>query len=489
MDTMIQNDGHHCHSVNAAQSVKNTNEKYSFFSFIVWVLKNVKSIVGFFSSRKTKMPDIKMNNRYIKVVFVGAGPVGLWTAIQTKLNNSKANVTMYDKRNAYDRNHTVRIDKHCFSSGIMKAEGNDTVEALKKLQDDINETKGYIRCDELEKRLKTIALNMRISVNSGEEVTAISSNKVFLGDDKEDSYGILVGADGAHSKIRKAMPKLESDEKVYFNALSPSDENDEFTNGMKRIYRVRVKYKVDESLCKKMNSDTRSWLKLVYPAIKPINSFVAEHVQRCPDGGAYINIDFFISDKKEIDFFYDKTETNSMEQPRRYNFKTPATLNELPQTLKEKILTWVGVRCQYLQDKTPQLDSFSIAPYYLGHYRAKEMSLITSENTAVLLTGDAAIGLPFMRSLNNGLHLGSNMGYQLANLENTTLQNVVSSIDIYQKIRYVKESFVSSLKRRVVSAALALINVSNRVPWQVNKFSNTQLANMRAATGLTTDTL
>lgn len=483
MDTAIKNSRRHdCHA-NAFKSVEHTNTKYNVFGFVVWIATKIKLFVGFFLSRKINLPDITLNARDIKIVFVGAGPVGLWTAIQTKLHNSEANITMYDKRASYERSHRVYIDTHCLSSGIMKAKGNATVEALKKLRDDINKTKGYIKCDEFEHRLQTIALAMGISVQHGEQVTAISSNKVFLGDSKEDNYDILIGADSAHSNVRKAMPKLESDEKVDFNTLSQSNEIGEFSNGIKRLYRVRVKYEVGESQCQKMNSTIKSCFKLVYPAIKPINSFVDEYIQPLSDGGAKINIDFFISDQKEIDFFYKNSKTNSTEQsqPLKYNFKTPASFNVLPKTLQEKILTWVGVRCKYFGDKNTRQKSFSIAPYYLGHYRAKELGLITSDSKCVLLTGDAAIGLPFMRSLNNGLHMGSDIGYKLAKLKNTSLQKVVSSINLYQKIRYWKESFLSSLKRFSIRVALAFIKVSNRVPWQVNKFSNASLANIRTA--------
>ncbi len=45
------------------------------------------------------------------VVFVGAGPVGLWTAVQLKLASPQTKVLMLEKYTAYQRSHVLQVDQ------------------------------------------------------------------------------------------------------------------------------------------------------------------------------------------------------------------------------------------------------------------------------------------------------------------------------------------------------------------------------------------
>ena len=44
------------------------------------------------------------------VVFVGAGPVGIWTAIQIQQRCPEADIVMYERHEKYQRNHVLRLD-------------------------------------------------------------------------------------------------------------------------------------------------------------------------------------------------------------------------------------------------------------------------------------------------------------------------------------------------------------------------------------------
>ncbi|HRE30351.1 MAG TPA: hypothetical protein PLD88_00115, partial [Candidatus Berkiella sp.] len=50
------------------------------------------------------------------VIVVGAGPVGLWSAIQLKLYNPTLNILMLEKHSEYQRSHTVKIDSESFKN-------------------------------------------------------------------------------------------------------------------------------------------------------------------------------------------------------------------------------------------------------------------------------------------------------------------------------------------------------------------------------------
>src|SRR4051794_27571662 len=52
------------------------------------------------------------------VVFVGAGPVGLWTAIQLKILQPKLNILMLEKYEKYQRNHVLRVSPASFKHSV-----------------------------------------------------------------------------------------------------------------------------------------------------------------------------------------------------------------------------------------------------------------------------------------------------------------------------------------------------------------------------------
>lgn len=45
-----------------------------------------------------------------EIVIVGAGPFGLWTAIQIKKRNPDTSVTIYERYEKYQRSHVLRLD-------------------------------------------------------------------------------------------------------------------------------------------------------------------------------------------------------------------------------------------------------------------------------------------------------------------------------------------------------------------------------------------
>ncbi len=44
------------------------------------------------------------------VVFVGAGPVGLWTAVQTKLLRPELDIAILEKNAVYSRSHVLKLN-------------------------------------------------------------------------------------------------------------------------------------------------------------------------------------------------------------------------------------------------------------------------------------------------------------------------------------------------------------------------------------------
>ena len=45
-----------------------------------------------------------------EIVFVGAGPIGLWTAVQIKLQRPDVTIIFKEKKEVYSRLHTLFLD-------------------------------------------------------------------------------------------------------------------------------------------------------------------------------------------------------------------------------------------------------------------------------------------------------------------------------------------------------------------------------------------
>ena len=122
------------------------------------------------------------------VVFVGAGPVGLWTAVQFRLANPEAPVLMLEKYAHYRRTHVLRVEKESFDG----AYDNSLLSTF------IAQTPRVVRTDELEFNLQRLATTLGIEIRRGENVLSLSALQARY------PSSAIVGADGAHSRIRKS---------------------------------------------------------------------------------------------------------------------------------------------------------------------------------------------------------------------------------------------------------------------------------------------
>jgi hypothetical protein len=128
-------------------------------------------------------------------VVLGAGPVGLWTAVQIKLRLPSESVVVYEKRAEYSRQQMIRLDSDAFwwSCG-------DDEHAVKTLKEIQNEGRG-VKLKDLETSLRELAMSLGVdfvtrTIVNGEELFGL-----------HPEAKAIIGADGRHSVFRDTVFK------------------------------------------------------------------------------------------------------------------------------------------------------------------------------------------------------------------------------------------------------------------------------------------
>lgn len=141
------------------------------------------------------------------VVIVGAGPIGITTACTIKAKNPEIAVCVIDKRPKPTRNHGLSIK-------------SDSVDAIQRvLQERIVDpnavanlgaifqgwSNNFIRTVKIEEDLRQEAEKMKVTVLRGKEYEVTPAHFEGELDKIFQSARIIIGADGAHSVVRKAV--------------------------------------------------------------------------------------------------------------------------------------------------------------------------------------------------------------------------------------------------------------------------------------------
>ncbi len=314
------------------------------------------------------------------IVVVGGGPVGLWTAIQAKKNNAALEITVYERYTEYQRSHVLRLEHASLLLwSKMKNDAAETafledVTGKRKLSQvfakSATASAVYIATNDLENALKDYAAKLGIHV---------IYKKIESPDEAEALHPecrLFVAADGARSKMR---------EDVF-----GKDILDETT--LQHI--VEMKYKADGKAGKLTMAEALKTAKLV-------ESQIFEYVGRERNGETPVTLRFFV-------------DNDTYEKMPEATFKKPLAHDDthLPATLAEDIKTYMAVRREKAGEHYQQ-GSGKLSKLTLSVYKAKKFAA-TRGGKAWFLAGDAAMGLPYFRSLNAGMIIGSQLGGILA---------------------------------------------------------------------------
>lgn len=323
------------------------------------------------------------------ILFVGAGPVGLLAAIQMKLHDPKSFILMLEKYKDYQRKHPLILNKDSFVDTHKDPEFQALINSLPKT----------IRTNELEEILLEFARKIGIEI----EYTNVTDCNELA---KKYSSKIIIGADGAHSIVRKQI------------------FNDEYQIKKTLQYICEIKYEV-EGKTRYLNTITEG-----IPALSYANHLISEFVGKEKEGKTPVSIRIFIDEET-----YKKMQEATFKNP--YNLKDKAKIES---ELYESINAWVTARRDFAQEKMIK-DSERISVTNLPVYACKKFVKNANDKTWFLV-GDAAFGVPFFRSLNNGILCSS----QLAK----TVHAMFNGIEIEDSYTSFKTSSVS--KREITPA-------------------------------------
>ena len=298
------------------------------------------------------------------VIFVGAGPVGLWTAIQLKLRNRLLNILMLEKYSDYQRKHVLLLNRSSFRGAVREGGFGDVIDSFTSV----------MRTSLLEEKLLSFAEKIGIQIL----IRKVDSVEELMKGFPETK--ILVGCDGSHSIVRDTLIKNK-------NPVSVRKDLQ---------FIVDVKYEV-YGKAKKM-----PMVKYGYPTLKLMNHVAVEYVGKEKNGRTAVTLRLII-DKKT----YKNMDGASFKNP--YYPSTHAS--QIGGKLMHSITTWLNVKALHLGEvRVP--GSEKVTPLKLSVYRSAEFcfnAMIPGIDRPLptYLVGDAAFGVPFFRALNNGFLCGS----------------------------------------------------------------------------------
>ncbi len=220
-----------------------------------------------------------------KICIIGAGPVGLWTAIQIKSQQQSVKITIIEKYQEYKRKHPLKLELNALNSIAIPLDARYK-NAIETMQTNIiskgnkkwNIASGKyinIRTNDLEKELKDTAIQLGIEIK----------NQAFKSiDELPQDVDYIIGADGAHSKVRKIV----------------CDNEENNTDRKTLQYVVEVKYEATSTEEGQDKIELKS-LKTKYPTQKLMHFFTDDYVGKPNRDNKYPVSVRFIIDKETYD--------------------------------------------------------------------------------------------------------------------------------------------------------------------------------------------
>lgn len=348
-----------------------------------------------------------------KVVIVGAGPVGLYTAIQLKLYDPSIKIQILEKYAQYQRKHVVKIDKTSFKDSHPDPKFQALLESLE----------GTVPTQKIEESLKEFASTLGIEIKNETVASCEALVKNYPDAD------LFIGADGAHSIVRK---EIFEDKKSKQNLQ----------------YVAEVKYEVQGA-----SRPLSLWSEAYDPLLKS-NHLVVEQVGKKQENDkTCVSLRVFL-DKKA----FQTIKSANFKNPYQW---TSTDKQKMDSQLVQTIDVWLKEREKILGDKIVD-GSIKISGVKLNVYQSDEV-VLEKHNKTWALVGDAAFGVPYFRSLNNGLVCANVLAkkiYSTLHNEQETVnksflgikwQQKVSPLQKYsEKVNEVAqyESFIAKLKAK-----------------------------------------
>jgi len=312
------------------------------------------------------------------IVIIGGGPVGLWTAIQLKKRDPALDIRIYERYETYRRSHVLKLERQALSlyskkrydwpeaKFLLSVTGKNPAEMMLP---SLKRESVYLRTNDLEDALKTYAHDLGLNI----VYDKISSPQEA--ERRHPECKNFIAADGAHSAMRTAL--------IGGNAVK--------SYPLQHI--VEIKYEVEGKTAPLTTAEN-------FRINKQLDGMVFEYVGREKNGKTPVTLRFFIDE-------------NTYRALPDAGFKNPLGLDDprLPENLAQDIEAYMAERSNITKER-PCRDSAKIGKLVLSLYRARKFA-VKHGNKSWFLAGDAAMGVPYFRSLNAGMIISSQLGYIL----------------------------------------------------------------------------
>ncbi len=345
------------------------------------------------------------------IVFIGAGPVGLWTAIQTKLRNPALKIVMYEKYEEYQRLHTLQLNKHSYE-GIP----DDP-----RLQSIVDSFSSHVKTSEIEEKFKAYAEDLGIEFC----YEAVENCEEFAQKFPDDT--VIVGSDGSHSIVHKEI----------FNSELQYEEDMQYV--------AELKYFV-KGPTSKLNPILEG-----IPVMTHSKFTVQETVGKEKDGMTPVTLRFFVDEQTFNHMRGEDGKGATFKKPFRYN-----DLNQtyFPRDLAKSMKAWLSWRRKIKHERriefeVDNINGEKITAINLAVYASKEFVKEAHGKTWAKV-GDALAGFPYYRALNAGLLCGTQLALALSE-HFSSMGNSFEDYKAYVQERINKEKRTAKFKNKALN--------------------------------------
>lgn len=306
-----------------------------------------------------------------RIIIIGAGPIGLWTAVQLKLRQPSLDIFIKEQRPIYSRNYTLWLRAESFTDCAM-----DDFHMLEDLLKTLRQNP-HIRIDRLQNTLTELALKLGIIIQTDAKVGNIERDICF----EHPDAALIIGADSIHSTLNQ----------IVFGG----DHN---TQHLPLGYAAQIKYRTQGDCFHESSVfDTYPLLKqshfLSYITHgKTENNQTPITIQILLDRSTYQKMKSQYPDNRPVRLFAESIH------------------NPIPDRLLEDIKTQLGYRLS--QNENILLNSVQLTISELPQQR-RHRTVLYQGNRFYGLIGDAALGLSYFKGMNSGLQLASRFAQEI----------------------------------------------------------------------------